>query len=165
MSQPTLEARIKNLEDIEAIKKLMFNYTYWLDYGEMDKALDCFAEDAKIDIRMRGGAEEGKDSFELSCEGKEEIRNFYSLMIHQKDRFSASHLILNPVVDVEGDSATGIFYLLEPTAIARAMWGHGRYDMEFKRINDKWKISLFGFLWNFNTPYDEGWVKTSMALL
>ena len=75
------------------------------------------------------------------------------------------NLILNPVVTVDGDRAKGIFYLLEPTSIARAMWGHGRYDMEFQRINDKWKISLFGFLWNFNTPYDEGWGKTLMAIL
>jgi hypothetical protein len=165
MAQPTLEARIKKLEDIEAIKKLMFNYTYWLDYGEMDKALDCFSDNAKIDIRMRGGAEEGKDSFELSCEGREEINRFYSLIIHEKNRFSASHLILNPVVEVNGDAATGIFYLLEPTAIARAMWGHGRYDIEFVRIKGIWRISLFAFLWNFNTPYDEGWSKIPMAIL
>jgi len=45
------------------------------------------------------------------------------------------------------------------------MWGHGRYDMEFVRNDGEWKISVFGFLWNFNTPYDEGWVKTPMALL
>ncbi len=165
MSQSTLEARIKILEDIEAIKKLMFNYTYWLDYGEMDKAMDCFSDEAKIDIKMRGGAEEGKDSFELNCEGREEINKFYSLIVHEKNHFSASHFILNPVVEVDGDTATGIFYLLEPTAIARAMWGHGRYDIEFIRVNDKWKISFFGFLWNFNTPYVDGWDKTPMALL
>jgi hypothetical protein len=85
----------------------MFNYTYWLDYGEMNNALDCFSDNVKIDIRMRGGAEEGKDSFELSCDGSEEINNIYSLMIHEKNRFSASHLILNPVVEVDGDTATG----------------------------------------------------------
>ena len=165
MSMEALEARIKKLEDIEAIKQLMHNYTYWLDYGEMDKALDCFMDDARMDVGMRGGAEEGQDSFEFKCEGKEEISNFYHLMVHQKDRFSASHFILNPVVTVEGDKAKGIFYLLEPTKIARAMWGHGRYDMEFVNHNGQWKISFFGFLWNFNTPYDEGWDKTRMALL
>ncbi len=165
MTLQELETRIRRLEDIEEIKQLMFNYTYWLDYGEQDKALDCFAENARIDIRMRGGAKEGEDSFEIECEGEESIRNFYNLIVHDKDRFSASHLILNPVVTVEGDKAKGIFYLFEPTAIARAMWGHGRYDMEFVRIGGKWKISYFGFLWNFNTPYDEGWGKTQMALL
>ena len=165
MTLQDLEARIKRLEDIEEIKQLMFNYTYWLDYGEQAKALDCFAKNAKIDIRMRGGVKEGEDSFEMECEGEEQIKNFYNLIVHDKDRFSASHLILNPVVTVDGDKAKGIFYLLEPTLIARAMWGHGRYDMEFVRVGGKWKISYFGFLWNFNTPYDEGWGKTQMALL
>jgi hypothetical protein len=43
--------------------------------------------------------------------------------------------------------------------------GAGRYDMEFVRVAGEWKISVFGFLWNFNTPYDEGWVKTPLAIL
>ena len=165
MSQSTLETRIKIIEDIEAIKKLMFNYTYWLDYGEMDKAVDCFSDNAKMDIKVRGSAEKGKNPFEFCCVGKEAINKFYYQIVHVKDRFSASHFILNPVVEVDGDTATGIFYLLEPTAIKRSMWGHGRYDIEFIRVNDKWKINLFGFLWNFNTPYEDGWVKTLMAMV
>jgi hypothetical protein len=160
-----LEARVRKLEDVEEIKKLMWNYTYWLDYGEFDKVMDCFVDDARMDIRTRGERAEGEAALNFSCEGKEAIREFYSLVVHHKDRFSASHLILNPVVTVEGDKATGIFYLLEPTAIVRAMWGHGRYDMHYARVGGKWKISSFGFLWNFNSPYDEGWVKTRMALL
>jgi len=165
MTTPKLEARIQKLEDIEAIKQLMYNYTYWLDYGEFDTALDCFTDDAKIDICQRGGAQEGQDSFELKCDGKEEIRKFYGLFIHQRDRFTASHFLLNPVVTVNGEKATGIFYLLEPTALQRAIWGHGRYDLEFIRINGQWKISAFNFEWNFNSPIDEGWVKTPMVLI
>lgn len=165
MSLEELEARVRKLEDVEEIKKLMWNYTYWLDYGEFDKVMDCFVNDAKMDVRTRGEQAEGEDVMNFACEGKEAIREFFSVVLHQKDRFSASHLILNPVVTVEGDKATGIFYLLEPTAIVRAMWGHGRYDIEYARVGGEWKITFFGFLWNFNTPYDEGWVKTRMAML
>ena len=130
-----------------------------------DKVIDCFSEDAVMDVRVRGELKEDDTNFELKFNGREEIENFYNVMVHEKDRFSASHLILNPVVDVKGDSATGIFYLLEPTCIARAMWGHGRYDMKFVRVNSKWKISRFGFLWNFNSPYSEGWDKLRMAVI
>jgi hypothetical protein len=165
MLREELEVRVRKLEDVEEIKKLMWNYTYWLDYGEFDKVMDCFVGDAKMDIRTRGEPAEGEAVLNFACEGKEAIREFYSLVLHHKDRFSASHLILNPVVTVEGDKATGIFYLLEPTAIVRAMWGHGRYDMEYARVGGEWKITFFGFLWNFNTPYDEGWFKTRMAML
>ena len=165
MSLEELEARIAKIEDVEEIKKLMWNYTYWLDYGEFDKMIDCFSDDARLDVQTRGQPGEGEAAITYACEGREALIEFYNLVRHEKDRFSASHLILNPVVEVDGDKATGIFYLLEPTAIVRAMWGHGRYDMEFVRVGGEWKISVFGFLWNFNTPYEEGWVKTPLALL
>jgi hypothetical protein len=93
------------------------------------------------------------------------IRRFYSMVLSPKDRFVVAHLVLNPVVTVKGDTGEGIFYLLEPTAIKRAMWGQGRYDMKFRKVDGEWRISFFGFLWNFNTPFDEGWVKTPMALV
>lgn len=160
-----LEARIRKLEDVEAIKQLMWNYTYWLDYGEFDKVIDCFTDDAKLDLQTRGVLAKDEPALNYACEGKEAIRDFYNLVRHTKDRFTASHLILNPVITVEGDQATGIFYLLEPTSILRAMWGHGRYDIQFLRVAGKWRISSLRFLWNFNTPYEEGWGKTRMAML
>ena len=118
-----------------------------------------------MDVKVRGEIKEDDINFEVYFEGIEQITGFYNIYVHQKDRFSASHLILNPVVDVSGDNATGIFYLLEPTCIERAMWGHGRYDMKFVRSHGKWKISHFGFLWNFNSPYNEGWDKMRMAIV
>jgi len=157
-----LEAKIRQLDDIEAIKKLMWSYTYSLDYGDYDKVMDCFADDAKMDIRIRGPVAEGLHVGKY--EGKKAILEEVFMVTPQtKDRFTASHLIGNPVVTVEGERAKGTFYLLVPSGYEQAMWGHGRYDMEFAKVDGKWKISSFGFLWNFLTPYDEGWVKTPMA--
>jgi len=158
-----LEAMMRRLQDIEEIKQLMWSYTYFLDYGELDKVMDCFVDDAKLEVGMRGGTEKGKAALEGRYEGKEAIKWLYSLVQPSKDRFAVSHLILNPVVKVEGERAQGTFYLLEPSGIERAMWGHGRYDMEYIRVDGKWKISSFRFTWNFMTPYDEGWVKTPMV--
>ena len=163
MTQHELEARIRKIEDIEEIKQLMWSYTYFLDYGELDKAIDCFADDAKLEVGMRGGTEKGKAALEGSYEGKEAIKQLYSFVQSSKDRFSVSHLILNPVVKVDGERAQGTFYLLEPSGFEQAMWGHGRYDTEYIRVDGKWKISSFRFTWNFMTPYDEGWVKTPMV--
>ena len=163
MTQHELEARIRKLEDIEEIKHLMSSYTYFLDYGELDKVMDCFVDGAKMEVGMRGGTGEGKAALEGKYEGKDAIRGLYSLVQSSKDRFSVSHLILNPAVQVEGERAKGTFYLLEPSGIGQAMWGHGRYDTEYIRVDGKWKISSFRFMWNFMTPYDEGWVKTPMV--
>jgi len=163
MTQHELEARIRKIEDIEEIKQLMSSYTYFLDYGELDKVLDCFAEDAKMEVGMRGKAEKGKVALEGIYEGKDAIKELYRSVLPTKDRFAVSHLIMNPVVKVEGERAKGTFYLLEPTGVKRAIWGHGRYDMDYIRVDGKWKISSFRFTWNFSTPYDEGWVKTPMV--
>ena len=158
-----LEAMTRNLQDIEEIKQLMWSYTYFLDYGELDKVMDCFAEDAKMEVGMRGGTGKVKAELEGRYEGKDAITELFRPVLPRKDRFAASHLMLNPVVKVDGERAKGIFYLLEPTGVKRAMWGHGRYDMEYIRVDGKWKISSFKLLWNFLTPYDEGWVKTPMV--
>jgi hypothetical protein len=157
-----LEARIKVLEDTEEIKKLMCNYTYYLDYGEVDKVMDCFADHARLEVRARGTEEAGPHVGVF--EGKKAIETgVFRVATHFKDRFVEAHQIENPVVTVEGDRAKGTFYLFAPHGRERAVWAHGRYDMEFARIDGKWKISLFKFLWNFNTPYDEGWFKTPMV--
>ena len=163
MTQQDLEARIRMLEDIEAIKQLMWDYTYCLDYGELDEVLDKFLDDAKMEVRMRG-AEEGKlAALEGRYEGKEAIKGLFGSVLPEKDRFSFAHLIVNPVVTVEGEKARGTFYLLEMGGGERAMWGQGRYDMEYVKVGGKWRISHFRFLWNFFSPYDEGWVKTPMV--
>ena len=158
-----LEAMARRLQDIEEIKQLMSSYTYSFDYGELDNLLDCFAEDAKMEVGMRGKAEKGKVAHEGRYDGKGAITELYSSILPTKDRFAASHLIMNPVVKVDGERAKGTFYLLEATGVKRAIWGHGRYDIEYIRVNGKWKISSFRYTWNFSTPYDEGWVKTPMV--
>jgi len=145
MTQRDLEARIKELEDIEAIKQLMWNYTYALDYGELDKVLDNFLDDAKFQVRMRAGEQTGL--LVGTYDGKENIRGLYSSVLPQKDVYPAgAHLIVNPVVTVEGDRAKGTFYLL---ASGASGGGQGRYDNEFVRVGGKWKISSFRFTWNF----------------
>lgn len=145
MTQRDLEARIKELEDIEAIKQLMWNYTYALDYGDLDKVLDNFLDDAKFQVRMRAGEQKG--SLVGRYDGKENIRGLYSSVLPQKDVYPAgAHLIVNPVVTVEGDRAKGSFYLLASGATGGAQ---GRYDNEFVRVGGKWKISSFRFTWNF----------------
>ena len=113
MTQQELKARIAALEamtgrlqDIEEIKQLMWSYTYFLDYGEYDKVMDCFVDDAKMDVRIRGSIEEGLHVGRY--EGKKAIlEGVYMVTPQTKDRFIASHLIANPVVAVEGERAKG----------------------------------------------------------
>jgi hypothetical protein len=154
MSLEELGARIKVLEDIEDIKKLMASYAYWVDAFQMDDAMDLFAENAR--------AEYGP----MSYEGKDGLANFFKEFVPNTQSWSA-HQLLNPIVTVEGEKAKGTWYLFCPATVLnpegnQAVWIQGRYNNEFVKIDGKWKFSLLRFVFNFVTPYEEGWVKSGM---
>ena len=149
------------LEDLEAIRKLQWNYAYAFDYGELDEVLDYFLDDAIMEVGVRAGLEKGPLGGRY--EGKGAIKELFGSIIPEKDRFSAAHLTVNPVVTVDGDRAKGRFYCLLPSGAERAMWGHGTYDMKYVKVGGDWKISHFRFLWAFYTPYEDGWGKIPMT--
>ena len=94
-------------------------------------------------------------------EGREEIRSF----IRQgPERISfAAHMVLNPIIEINGDTAKGTWYLLQPCTFVegnRAVWGAGRYDEEYVRVDGRWMFQNLKLTSHFWTPFDEGWVKT-----
>jgi len=145
MTHHDLEARIRMIEDIEAIKELMWDYTYRLDYGDVDGVVDKFLDDAKFQVRMRAGEQKGL--LVGRYDGKDNIRALYTIAHQERDVYPASaHVIANPVVKVEGDRAKGSFYLVATGATGGSQ---GRYDNEFVRVGGKWMISSFTFSWNY----------------
>jgi hypothetical protein len=94
----------------------MWNYTYSLDYRQLDKILDCFTEDAQMEVRVRGGLP--KNPFAGKYSDKKAIEKLYVSIVEQypkeRDRFVGSHLLHNAVINVKGNEATGTFYLLNP---------------------------------------------------
>ena len=129
MTLETLEKRIKALEDIEEIKKLKARYcAYCDDNYDAESIASLFTEDAIWDGGMRGKAE-----------GRDGIREFF-LVASQRLPF-AVHMVLNPVIEVEGDVATGTWYLFQACTFAkddRAVWGSARYDEEYVRVDGRW---------------------------
>jgi ketosteroid isomerase-like protein len=154
MSLEDLERRIKVLEDIEAIKQLKRRYcTYCDDSYDADALANLFTEDAVWDGGMRG-----------KSEGREQIRVFFQ---RAPERLSfAVHMVMNPIIEVNGDTATGVWYLFQPCTFAdgnRAVWGAARYDEEYVRVNGQWKFQNLKLTSRFWTPFDEGWVETRFA--
>jgi len=145
MTQHDIEARLKNVEDIQAIMMLMWDYTFCLDYGDLEGVLDKFMEDAKFQVRMRAGEQKGL--LVGRYDGKKNIRALYTAVLPKRDAYPANaHIITNPVVSVQGDKAKGSFYLLQG---GPGGGSQGRYDNEFVRVGGKWKISSFRFTWNY----------------
>lgn len=150
MTLENLEQRIRALEDVQAIKNLKARYcTYCDDSYDADAIAGLFVVDGTWDGGVRGKAE-----------GRESIREFF---VRSPRRLPfAVHMVMNPIIQVDGDAGTGIWYLFQACTYAegdRAVWGSARYDEEYVRVDGKWMfktLKLTSFFW---TPFDEGWAK------
>ena len=69
MTLDELVKRVQILEDIEEIKKLHTNYIYWLCKLQWDNMLDCFAEDATLELMDQGVRKGGKRRVCFNKEG------------------------------------------------------------------------------------------------
>ena len=112
----TLEERMRALEDVEEIKKLKARYMSAADYNYLpDGIASFFTEDGIFDAGPFG-RHEGREAL---------TKNVWI------PEFSF-HTAMNPVVEVDGDKATGAWYMFEAMNVPEigAVWG--RRDM---RIN------------------------------
>jgi hypothetical protein len=129
----TLQSKVQELSDIEAIKVLHREYLFYISNLEFDKALDCFAENIIVDVANYG-----------IYQGKEPVTKFFNEVIYQNVfRSKDAHFTGQAVISVSGDRATGhwMFYRLlhKPSSPG---WVQGRYDCEYIRNGGGWKFSL-----------------------
>ena len=154
MSVEELGKRIQTMEDIEEIKQLQACYINALITTQWDELLDCFVEDGVVDL-MAGLAR-----------GKEAFTKLF------KEKIAASHIgkegcyVIHPIITVNGDSAKASWLLYtmfsQPHKIMRVPpesgetdapdWIHGFYEMEYRRENGKWKISLLKWRSRLRSP-------------
>ncbi len=130
MSNLTLEQRITRLEDIEAIKQLKARYCEICDdMHNPDRIASVFAEDGIWESEAFGRAT-----------GHAEIRALFQRF---KDMFSFSqHNIMNPIIEVNGDRATAMWYIVGPWTQAdtgKETWMTLRYDDDYVKIGGEWK--------------------------
>ena len=150
-----LDTRIKRLEDIEEIKNLQARYAYLIDTRQFERVADLFTDDLVADY---GGMAKHTSKAEL-VEGMTRDAAGYSMWRHQ---------MLMPLIELDGDKATGTWYLLCPFTAIRPEgdvpgWIQGKYErIDYVRVDGIWKIRHLTFTLNFFSPYDDGWVKTPM---
>ena len=69
---------------------------------------------------------------------------------------------MNPSINVQGDRASGQWYLLQPATRApgnQAVWLSAVYHDEYERVDGKWMFAGLRVTSNFLTPYQDGWAK------
>ncbi len=156
MTDVTLEQRVQVLEDIEAIRALKTRYcAYCDDSYDAEGLASLFVEDAIWDGGVLG-----------RCDGRDEIRRFFKNA--SRSISFAIHHVCNPLIEVDGERATGQWYLFQPCTYAdgeRAIWMMARYHDEYVRQAGDWKFQRVKIDLAFATPFDEGWAKTRIAPL
>jgi ketosteroid isomerase-like protein len=145
-----LEARVSTLADINEITVLKARYAAACDNNyDADAIAELFTEDAVWD-----GGNFGK------VEGRENIRRFFR---RARQVFSfAIHHVFNPQILVDGDRATGRWYLLQPATRepeTQAVWLAAVYHDEYVRIGNRWLFKHLQVRSNFLTTYEDGWAK------
>jgi ketosteroid isomerase-like protein len=134
MTLEEMEKRLRALEDLGEVKKLHRKYISYLDNLQFDKAVDLFAENATAEVRDSGPRK-----------GKKEIAEIYLGVLAKRTARKDGHLVGQPDITVEGDTAKGhwIVYILfsEPSV----QWVQGRNDCEYVKEDGKWKFSKLKF--------------------
>jgi hypothetical protein len=130
MDMTELEKRITRLEDIEAIKQLKVRYSHICDdMHNPDAIASVFAEDGVWESADFGTAT-----------GHAEIRALFS---NFRDLFTFSqHNMTNPLIEVNGDRATGVWYIMGPWTLTEGnqeTWMALRYDDDYVKIDGEWK--------------------------
>ncbi len=145
----SLEVRLQRIEDIEAIRRLKYEYAYLCDDGYRAEALaGLFTRDGVWD----GGDEYGRYT------GRGEIASYWR-QCAQGIPF-AMHFILNHTVDIDEPEsrASGRCNLLQPMTLSgRPYWAGVRYDEEYRVENSTWKFQRMALTTLMLAPHEEGW--------
>ncbi len=164
MSSLTIEQRIQALEDLEAIKRLKAAYAhaadakYTNDHRKKPQAdidhyarvqADLFTEDAVWDGRPQWEHSVGREAFYAVAR-----TSVWSM---------ATHYFTMPHIEVEGDGASGTWYLWQTgtmEATSRAMIMAAVTQDTYRRVAGRWLIAKTVFTLKYLTPLDVPWSET-----
>jgi len=158
----TLEARLAQTEDVQAIHRLKARYGAVTDrrYGKKGsvprdlleslarEVAELFTEDGVWD----GGKQLGK------CVGRQAI---YERFLEPTLEF-AWHFFVKPQIQVDGDLAHGSWDILAPCTgfDGRAYWMAGVEHDRYQKVDGRWLHSYMTLDVAFMCPYERGWAPS-----
>jgi hypothetical protein len=125
--------------DIEEIQRVKYRYLRALDTKHWDEFSDTLTEDVIGDYGESLGEEHHFTDRASLVEFMRE--SMPSDMITE-------HRVTHPELDVDGDEATGIWYLQDKVIVPKydfMLIGAGFYHDRYRRTADGWKISVTGY--------------------
>lgn len=156
----TLEERIRIIEDREEIIRLKARYCNCNDGGwngipshhDVEAVVTMFVPDGIWEAGEGGRAE-----------GHAQIRELFI-------RFRAIpfiiHNVMNPIIDIEGDTAHGDWHAIitgTSPPNRQANWIFGKYEEDYVRTPEGWKFKHLRFVIAAHAPYELGWGKAQFG--
>lgn len=112
-----------------AIRRLLAEYCYHVDDGDVVSLLDCFTADAEFVFNGRGRAGHERLSKFFAATGAPEMRG--------------KHMLANTVIDIDGDGATAtsdfVFFARGDGGFTAAL--AGRYRDELRCEDGRWRLA------------------------
>ena len=147
----TLAARVKRLEDIEAIRTVDAAYCRFLDDGDWPQVVALFTEDGVFDGLSR-------------VSGHVDLLAFFAGLA---DAGMASwwHHVSNHEIEVDGDRGWVRSLLWQPCVVDGVPHvAAGRYADELVRTGPGWRYRLKQVRFSYWVPLSEGWDQHRFAL-
>lgn len=140
-----LDARLRAVEDRQAISQLRAHYCHVLDDRDWDGLARLFTEDGEF----QGLAH---------VTGRDEIHKFFSTTV---DTLAEGfwHFCTNATIDLQNDTASGrtsMQYLSVKKGVSYVSAGH--YDDELRRENGIWRFRKRKITFYYFAPLAEGFV-------
>jgi hypothetical protein len=138
-------------DDLEAISRLKYRYLRLLDTKQWDEFAECFAPGATADYAGLAFADPAALVDYMRTNVGEGVLTM--------------HTVHHPEIDVDGDTATGRWYLHDKVivdAFRFALEGAAIYDDRYVRTADGWRIAHTGYTRTFELTWsldDPGGVK------
>ena len=142
-----LAARIARLEAKEAVLSTLNRYLYSLDTGFGDDIIDCYTEDAVLDVPNFPDAG-GKD---LHFEGRSEIAPLYAPYGEREPGIGGGHHTANVAVNVAPDLTRAEVSAYFMTSAANGVQG-GRYEGVMRNEPDgtwRWETLSITSAWGW----------------
>jgi len=152
----SIEERLRIIEDVQQIAELKAAYCNAADGGwdrpthDGAKVAALFVEDGVFESGTSGGASAGRAAIRARFEGL------------RRDSPLAFHRITNPIIKVDGDTASGEWHLIANITLAgQHLWIGGIYNDRFVRTSDGWRFKHLRFTRTFTSKNPEGWKLAS----
>ena len=141
---------VRRLKDIEEIKRLKYDYCHFGDVwpnqpNDPDAQGALFADDGVWDVvpPLRTVGPKA-----IAAALKSMTGYFYTIL----------HIVMSPRIDVNGDHATGTWYLVCPCTPAskpdgQPQWLIGQYHEEYVRTPRGWRYKLMAYKGQFSAEF------------